>query len=186
MKIPPQAKRVFKGVIFDVYQWEQEMFDGSKQTFEMAKRPDTVEVIAMQGDKVLIAEQEQPGRPKFLSLFGGRCEEGEESLLAAQRELLEETGLASNDWELWRTYQPGGKIDWTLYYYIARNCTNIADQKLDSGERIHIRALSFTEFIETVASKEFGDYEMVADVLRMKLDPIKLEEFRRQLFPKKP
>ena len=27
-KIPNNAKRVFKGVIFDVYQWEQEVFDG--------------------------------------------------------------------------------------------------------------------------------------------------------------
>ncbi len=38
MKIPPNAKRVFKGIIFDVYQWQQKMFDGSKETFEMLKR----------------------------------------------------------------------------------------------------------------------------------------------------
>ena len=37
MKVPKQAKRVFKGVIFDVYQWEQEMFDGTKEIFEKLK-----------------------------------------------------------------------------------------------------------------------------------------------------
>lgn len=184
MKIPPQAKRVFKGVIFDVYQWEQEMFDGSKQIFEMTKRPDTVEVIATQGDTVLIVEQEQPGRSKFLSLFGGRREDGEEPLQAAQRELLEEAGLASSDWEAWRTYQPSGKIDWALYYYIARDCIRIADPNLDSGEKISFRAVDFEEFIEIATSKEFGDHEAVADMLRMKLNPVQLEEFRRTLFSK--
>ena len=43
--IPANAKKVFHGVIFDVYQWEQEMFDGTKEIFEKLKRPDTVVVF---------------------------------------------------------------------------------------------------------------------------------------------
>lgn len=35
MKIPSTAKRVFKGIIFDVYRWEQEMFDETTSTFEI-------------------------------------------------------------------------------------------------------------------------------------------------------
>lgn len=38
--IPENAKLVFKGKIFDTYQWEQEMYDGSRVTFEKIKRPD--------------------------------------------------------------------------------------------------------------------------------------------------
>ncbi len=183
MKIPLEAKCVFKGVIFDVYQWEQEMFDGSKQTFEMLKRADSTVIIATQGDRVLIAEQEQPGKPKFCSLFGGRREEDEEPRTSAERELLEETGLASTDWELWREYQPSSKTDWTLYYYIARNCTKVAPQSLDAGEKITVRPVSFTEFIELISNERFVERELAMDVLRMKLEPVKLEEFRRQLFP---
>jgi len=41
MKLTSQAQRVFKGIIFDVYQWKQKMFDGSQGIFEMLKRPDT-------------------------------------------------------------------------------------------------------------------------------------------------
>ena len=33
MKLPEQAKKVFDGEIFDVYQWDQEMYDGSTETF---------------------------------------------------------------------------------------------------------------------------------------------------------
>ena len=45
--VPKEAKKVFSGVIYDVYQWPQEMFDGSMQTFEMLGRPDTVKILAV-------------------------------------------------------------------------------------------------------------------------------------------
>ncbi len=40
--MPDHARRVFRGEVFDVYQWEQEMFDGSKAVFEKLIRQDTV------------------------------------------------------------------------------------------------------------------------------------------------
>ena len=61
--IPRHAKRVFKGEIFEVYQWPQEMFDGSIKTFEMVRRPDTVATIAVIEDKIIVLEEEQPNLP---------------------------------------------------------------------------------------------------------------------------
>lgn len=61
--MPENAKRVFKGIIFDVYQWEQEMFDGGKETFEKLKRPNTVVVFPVFPDgRIMLTEQEQPGK----------------------------------------------------------------------------------------------------------------------------
>ena len=71
---PPEAKRVFAGVIFDTYQWQQKMFDGSFSTFEMLKRPDTVEVIALKGDRIIVLEQEQPTLGSFRILPGCRSD----------------------------------------------------------------------------------------------------------------
>ena len=123
-QIPPHAKRVFEGKLFDVWQWEQEMYDGSKKIFERLKRPNSVQAIAIVGDKIIVQTEEQPDRPEpFRSIPGGRCDGDEDPLLAAKRELLEETGYVSADWELWRERQPVGKIEWTIYTYIARNCT---------------------------------------------------------------
>ena len=67
--LPAQAQRVFKGVIFDVYQWQQEMFDGTTETFEMLKRPDTVEVIAIKDDKLVVVHEQQPGTKVCLKVF---------------------------------------------------------------------------------------------------------------------
>lgn len=36
-RIPSQAECVFSGVRSDVYQWNQEMYDGSFQVFEMLR-----------------------------------------------------------------------------------------------------------------------------------------------------
>ncbi|MDB5477810.1 MAG: hypothetical protein JWM96_305 [Alphaproteobacteria bacterium] len=181
MKIPAHATCVFKGVIFDVYQWEQEMFDGSKSTFEALKRPDTVMVIAMQGDQVFYAEQEQPGKAPFISLFGGRAEEGETPLEAAKRELLEETGFASEDWVELRRVSFPGKIDWDVYYFVARGCSKVSEQKLDAGEKIEIHSISLDRFIsEIIPGDLFREYELKQEILSS-FNPIIAEQLKKDI-----
>lgn len=180
MKIPSDAKCVFKGVIFDVYQWQQEMFDGSSATFEMLKRPNTVEVIAIQDEKIYLSKQSQPNKKDFFSPFGGRAEENEEPIETAKRELLEESGFASDDWELLKVYEPSHKIEWAIYLFVARNCKKIGEQNLDAGEKIETKSYSFEEFINIILYKNFWGDELILDVLRMK-DQGKLEEFRQKL-----
>ncbi len=185
MKIPQQAKRVFQGIIFDVYQWQQKMFDGSEATFEMLKRPNTVQVIAARGESILIGEEEQPNYAKCLTLFGGRVEAGETELNAAKRELLEEAGLASEDWMLYRMDEPVLKLDWQIHTFIARDCRTVADQQLDSGERISIKEVSFDAFIDIVCSERFFGDELAKAIMRMRLSPDahnQFEEFRKLLF----
>ncbi len=181
MKIPPQAKKVFQGVIFSVYQWQQEMFDGSIATFEMLKRPSTIEIIAVQGEKILLSHQSQPNKHNFYSLFGGRAEPDEEPLVTAKRELLEESGLQSHDWEFIKSYQPMHKIDWEIYLFVARNCTKVQEPQLDPGEKIETVACSFEEFMKIVEKDEYWGNELALDMLKMKEEG-KLAAFKKKLF----
>ncbi len=184
MKIPPQAKKVFTGVIFDVYQWEQTLYDGSTATFEMLKRPDTVQVIAVADDKIVISKESQPMKENFMTILGGRIEAGEEPIAAAQRELLEESGLVSTDWELWKTHEPSGKIDWTVYTYIARGCTKVQEPELDPGEKITLQTLVWEDFLTIATDKNFSAKDLAFDLLQMKANPSTLEIFREKLFRK--
>ncbi|MDD2487726.1 MAG: NUDIX hydrolase [Candidatus Gracilibacteria bacterium] len=156
MAIPEHAKMVFKGKNFDVYQWEQEMFDGSKKIFEKLKRNDAIDIIAISEDKkILILEEEQPGRDPFYGLVGGTCEDGEEPLETAKRELLEETGLISDDWELFRSSQKSSRIEHYDHLFIARNCKKVKEQNLDSGEKIKIRIVDWNELLKILADPKF-------------------------------
>lgn len=169
MKLPPQAKKVFTGQIFDVYHWEQEMYDGSFKTFERLKRTGTVDVIAVSGEKIFIALQSQPTEPNFYSLFGGRVEKDEKYLDTAKRELVEESGMISDSWELYKTFQPFHKIDYDVSLFIAKNCKKIGKQKLDAGEKIEIIECTFEEFIEIAMKDNFAQRELAFDILRMKV-----------------
>jgi ADP-ribose pyrophosphatase len=180
MKVPPKAKRVFKGIIFDVYQWQQKMFDGSQKTFEIIKKNYTAEVIAIKDGKIVLSHQSQPTKKDFYAIFGGRINEGEEPLAAAKRELLEESGMTSDTWELYKIYQPVYKLDWDVYIYIAKNCKKTADLKLDSGEKSETKTCSFAEFVDIVLSDKYWGDELVLDVLRMK-DKGTLNNFKSKL-----
>jgi ADP-ribose diphosphatase len=182
MKLPSQAKKVFQGKIFSVHHWEQELYDGTTATFEMLKRPGTIQIIPTTEDQIYVSYEEQPTKPLSFSLLGGRQEPNEDPLVTAKRELLEEAGLTSDDWELIKTYEFKGKIEWPLYYYVARNCKKVAEQNLDPGERIEVKKVSFDDFIEMTSSEDFGNQMFTNDILRMKLDKKKLEEFKKKLF----
>lgn len=184
MKLPTEAKAVFRGKIFDVYQWEQQLFDGTKSTFEMLKRPDTVQVIPVVGDRIWLSYEEQPKNPPHVSFLGGRCEEGEEPLKTAQRELLEESGLESDDWELFGSFEPFHKIEWQIHYFIARSCRKIREPQLDAGEKIAIRTFSFDEFSEEIVRPEFGMNHLSYEFLKLQRNPTDLQKLKERLYGK--
>ena len=182
MKLPSTAKRVFKGIIFDVYQWEQEMYDGSTATFEALKRPGTIQIIPTAEGHVLLSYEEQPTHPLTYSLLGGRQEPNEDPIVTAKRELLEESGLVSNDWELLKVYENQGKIEWPLYLFAARNCKKVAEPHLDAGEKIEVKKVTFEQFLKIVTAENFWGQHIANDILRLRLDKTALAAFKKHLF----
>jgi len=181
-KIPVNAKCVFKGIIFDVYQWEQELYDGSKTTFEVLKRIDTVNVVPVTKEgKIILLEQVQPGVEPFIGFAGGRIDKGEDVLEAARRELLEETGYKSDNYVLWDSTQYFSKMDWAGYTFIARNCEKAADLNLDAGEKIKLKLIDFEELLELVEKDSFRDFEVAMKILKAKQHPKELNKIRKLL-----
>lgn len=180
--LPPDAKMVFKGVLFEVWQWEQKMYDGTVRTFERLKRPNTVEVIAVVGDKILIQNQEQPDSGEFISMPGGRCDPGEEPETSAMRELLEETGYISDDWELLSEEMPSGKMEWTLYNFVARNCIKKQEPEPESGEKINSRLVTFDELLQLSDDPNFRSTGIRTLLWRARLNENKKQELHALLF----
>jgi ADP-ribose pyrophosphatase len=144
--VPDSATLVFKGKIFDVYQWQQELFDGSHATFEMLKRPDTVQIVAIKDGKLILVNDEQPNREAQLHFPGGRADEaGETWLEAAKREMLEETGMKFKTWRLIEVYQPMIKIEQFVPWFLATDFESQGEQHLDAGEKITVEEKGFDE-----------------------------------------
>ncbi len=180
MKIPDNAEKVFTGEIFDIYQWEQGLFDGSKATFERIKRPDTVLVIATSSDKIILINDTQPDREGIDRLPGGRCDKGEDSLTAAKRELLEETGYSSDTWEPFRSYEPVDKMDWNIHIYIAKGCIKSAEPTPDPGEKIELRPTNFEGFYDTMTAPTQWGHAFCSELLSM--GEKEKEELRKRIF----
>lgn len=149
--IPDNAKAVFVGEIFTVYQWQQEMFDGSFETFEMLKRPDTVVVIAIDEGKIVTLNEEQPGGTKRKNILPkGRVDPTDMSILeAAQRELREETGMEFSDWRLLQINQPHSKIEWFVYTFVAQKKIAQHHPSVDPGEKIEVLWSDFSTLKQT-------------------------------------
>jgi 8-oxo-dGTP pyrophosphatase MutT (NUDIX family) len=182
--IPPNATKVFSGVLFDVYQWPQKMFDGTITTFERLKRQDTAEVIAIKDGKIMLEEQEQPCKPLFLCLPGGRIEYQEEPVEGAKRELREESGFVSNDWSLYRTVQPMHKIDWYIHVFVARDCIFQEPTHLDNGEHIVMRWVTFDELLNLVDDGKLAwiEQNMRVEFIRAKYHPPARAKFETIFF----
>lgn len=151
--IPAGATRVFEGVLYDVYQWEQEMFDGTYRSFEGVRRPDVVATVGVVDDSIIVVHDTQPHKGLRVGLPGGRIDaEDSSSLAAARREMREETGYEFADWKLVEVIKPESKIDCFVNLYVATNPTNTGQQNVDQGgERISV---------------ELADYDTVLSMLR--------------------
>lgn len=182
-KIPKKAKRVFEGVLYDIYQWEQDAFDGSRMTFEGIKRADSASVLATRGDRLIIGRQEQPVIGEFWGFLGGKVDPGETALEAGKRELLEESGLETNDWsELYRT-ELSSKWDWTSYTFLARNVEKVQEPDHEPGEKVEVVEMSWEEFFEIALRDDFRNRDFAYHMLREK-ELGRLEDLKATIFGK--
>jgi ADP-ribose pyrophosphatase len=156
--IPADATQVFKGIIFDVYQWPQKRYDGKTVTFEMLRRPDTVKVLAIKDNKIVMLDEAQPHYGRAFELPGGRNDvESEDELACAKREMLEETGMMFKTWKLLDAYQPLQNIEAFVYLFLAADFAGQSEPHVDGGEDITVKLVSFEECLAYSASDQ-GKY----------------------------
>ena len=153
--IPPQAKKVFRGILFDIYQWEQQLYDGTSRTFELATSTPAAHIIATKDGKVLINKESQPSSGSYLALPGGLINRDEDPMVGAQREFTEETGFSTDIKGLFYSEQGTSKVEHAINIYYGDIVGDQIEKKLGSGEKIQQLWFSFDDFLRLAFNKEF-------------------------------
>lgn len=87
----------------------------------------------------------------------------EDALEAAKRELLEETGYVSDDWNYLLTVPSNATIaDNYAYVYEARNCRKSGEQHLDETEFLNVRKYSAAQLEELIDN---GDFQQAIHIM---------------------
>lgn len=119
--------------------------------------PAWVCVLAITKDeKFLLVRQYRHGlKGYFMELCAGVCEEGEEPIESAKRELWEETGYGNGNWELLTTVSANGaSMTNQTYCFLATDVEKVSDQHLEPSEEITVHLLSLDEVKELLLSDE--------------------------------
>jgi len=140
--------------------------------FSIIDSLDWTNVMALTPDnEIILVEQYRYGIKKSTLEFpGGICDEGEEPMESSKRELLEETGFSSTNWvSLGNVSSNSAMLNNYTHFYLARNCIQTSQQRLDGNERINVHTMPLIEFLDMVRRGDIEHSLVVAAVAKFLL-----------------
>jgi len=154
---------VYEGSFIQVVKDNVRLPDGSTSTREHIKHPGAVAVLAILDNGNLVMERQfrYPPQREFIELPAGKIDHGEDILITAQRELLEETGYVASEWTHLSTMWPCiGYADERMEYFLARGLTHQGSQ-LDEGEFLEVFELSPADAMQWIKLGKINDSKTV-------------------------
>lgn len=132
--------------------------------------PDWINVIAItpEGEFVFVRQYRYALGKTVDELCAGVCEEGEDPLDAARRELMEETGYGGGEWHQYMTLSANASTMSNLTYcFVARGVRLLGSRHLDKGEDIEVRLFSKEEVVGMLKRGEIWQSLMAAPLWKL-------------------
>jgi len=137
--------------------------------FYVVHERDWAQVFALNSEGLLLVVRQYryAANTTCVELPGGVVDSGEEPLAAAQRELLEETGYTSVEWErVGSMFANPGRQTNRIHIFLARNVFSTGGQRLEASEDIEHSFVSIAEVEEAIESGEFSQALHIASFYR--------------------
>lgn len=153
-------ERVFSGILLNIDHVTNILPNGKKAKREIAVHVGASAVLPIEQDNsvYLVRQFRAPLDEVLLEIPAGKLEyTGEDRLLAAKRELAEETGLEAEDWlHLTDVFTTAGFSNERISLYLARNLHK-GQSHPDEDEFLNLIKLPFDEALAMVMRGEIRD-----------------------------
>lgn len=162
-----ESTTVYEGRLLHARLDRVKLPNGHESSREYLIHPGAAVIIPMfeNGDILLERQHRYPLRRDFIELPAGKFDPNESDLACAQRELIEETGYAAEDWRYLNTMYPCiGYSNERLVYFLARDLKHVGDA-LDHDEFLEILRVPFVEAIEMVRDGRINEGKTVMGLL---------------------
>ena len=159
-----ESTQVYQGTLLNIYQDRVILPSGNEAKREYVRHPGTVVIVAMlDNGKVLFVRQFRYAHHReFLELPAGRIDPGEKPLIAAKRELLEETGHVAAKWTALTVIHPCiGYSDETAQVFVASKLDYLGTE-IDQDELVEPSSLPLDGAISSIMNGNITDAKTIA------------------------
>jgi ADP-ribose pyrophosphatase len=134
---------------------------GEESDFYLKKEGPATGILAITKDQqVILVKQFRPGPNEILTeLPGGYVEPGEKPEVAAERELLEETGYQGKASLVTMAFDCAYST-MNRYCVVVTDCEKVVEQKLDKNEFAEVVLMSLADFRQLLKSGKNTDIEV--------------------------
>ena len=156
---------VYRGKIVNLRCDDASLPDGRPCRREMIEHPGGACVLSVHEGKIALVRQfRYVYQEELLEIPAGKLEKGEDPMLAAKRELEEETGLVAERLKpLFTLYPTPGYTNEKIYIYEAEGVKK-GSQHLDEGEFLNVVFLPVEEAARMIENGEIRDAKTIVAV----------------------
>lgn len=158
-------KKIYDGAILSLEVHDVLLQNGETAKREIIRHQPAVAIIAInaQAEMIFVRQFRKAIEQTILEIPAGLVEAGEDLLIAAQRELAEETQLAASDWyKLDKFYVTPGYNDEYIQMFA---CANLIPAEMncqpDEDEHLEVVKLNFEAAKAAIASGEICDMKTI-------------------------
>ncbi len=164
------SKQVYDGELLKVFKDEVILPNGKQASREYIKHIGAVGIVPLTDDNKVYVERQfrYPFNSVFTEIPAGKLDrKDEDHLIAAKRELKEETGLVANKWTFLGVFAPAvAYSDEAIWLYLAQDL-HIESRNLDDDEFLDVTLVSLDELVEQILSGEITDGKTICALLKV-------------------
>lgn len=164
------GEKIFDGVILHVVKDTVKLPSGNTATRELIRHVGAVGIVALTDNGEVYMERQfrYPVNEVVYEIPAGKLDSKEEDpLLAAKRELSEETGLTADKWQyLGEIYPAAAYTDERLRIYLATGLHS-GNVHLDEDEFINVEKVKLEDVAKDVVAGKIPDSKTQASIMRV-------------------